>query len=414
MRNQSSRPHTYDVLGNVLTRADANENNLTETFTYDVLNRVTSATVSQNIAPVKSFAYDVIGNLLSKSDVGAYTYPASGANAVRPHAVTSISGSTINTTFSYDPNGNQTAGLGRTISYTSFNKPSAITNGSSTLNFSHDIDHQRFKQQIAPEGTTTYYFDVFGVHAELISNATLQWNDYLMVGGALIGMRSLQVGSLTTRYFHTDNLGSIAVITDESGAVVERDSYDAWGKRRRPTGEDDPAGSVESQTTRGFTGQEELDFGLVHLNGRVYDPLIGRMMSADPFVPDPLNAQAWNRYSYVINNPLAFTDPNGYCFLGMCSWGKAISTFFGRTFGVLFREFPIFGELLEIGAVLLCGMNPVCAIPVAFASTTFVAGVTSGNLGYALKAGFIAGITALANFDVGLLGQALGGRVAIS
>jgi hypothetical protein len=48
------------------------------------------------------------------------------------------------------------------------------------------------------------------------------------------------------------------------------------------------------------------------------------MMSADPFVPDPLNAQAWNRYSYVINNPLAFTDPNGYCFLGMCSWGKAV------------------------------------------------------------------------------------------
>jgi hypothetical protein len=133
-------------------RAHANENNLTETFTYDVLNRVTSATVSQNIAPVKSFAFDVIGNLLSKSDVGTYTYPASGANAVRPHAVTSISGSTINTTFAHDPNGNQTSGLGRTINCTSFNKPSAISNGSSTLNFSHDIDHQRFKQQTALEG----------------------------------------------------------------------------------------------------------------------------------------------------------------------------------------------------------------------------------------------------------------------
>ena len=66
----------------------------------------------------------------------------------------------------------------------------------------------------------------------------------------------------------------------------------------------------------------------MHLNGRVYDPLIGRMMSADPFVPDPMNGQAWNRYSYVINNPLALTDTNGYCFLGMCSWGHAISTFF--------------------------------------------------------------------------------------
>ena len=50
----------------------------------------------------------------------------------------SISGSTINTTFSYDPNGNQTAGLGRTITYTSYNKPSAITQGARTISFNHD------------------------------------------------------------------------------------------------------------------------------------------------------------------------------------------------------------------------------------------------------------------------------------
>jgi hypothetical protein len=51
------------------------------------------------------------------------------------------------------------------------------------------------------------------------------------------------------------------------------------------------------------------------------------MLSADPFVPDPTNPQASNRYSYVINNPLALTDPNGYCFLSLCGFGKAISTF---------------------------------------------------------------------------------------
>jgi RHS repeat-associated protein len=404
--------YMYDSLGNVLSRADTNQNNLTETFTYDVLNRVTQAQVSQNIAPLKSFAYDAIGNLLSKSDVGAYTYPVSGANSVRPHAVTSISGGTINATFAYDPNGNQTSGLGRTISYTSFNKPSAITNGSSTLNFSHDIDHQRFKQQIAPEGTTTLYFDAFGVHAELVTNATLQWKDYLMVGGALIGMRTVQSGGVTTRYFHTDNLGSIAVITDETGAVAERLSYDAWGKRRNPTGADDPSGHITSQTTRGFTGQEELDdVGLVHLNGRVYDPLIGRMMSADPFVPDPLNGQTWNRYSYVINNPLAFTDPNGYCFLGMCSWGHAIGTFLNHSFGALFRKYPILGNLLEIAAVAVCsplGLGVECAMTAAWASSTFVAGVTSGNLGYALRAGAIAAATAVATFEVGTFAQGLG------
>src|SRR5579872_2918402 len=118
--------YTYDVLGNVLTRADANES-LTETLTYDTLNRLASATVSQNIASVKTFSYDPIGNLLSKSDVGTYTYPLAGA--ALPHAVISVAGSTINSTFTYDANGNQTAGLGRSVSYTSYNKPSSITQG---------------------------------------------------------------------------------------------------------------------------------------------------------------------------------------------------------------------------------------------------------------------------------------------
>ena len=110
---------------------------------------------------------------------------------------------------------------------------------------------------------------------------------------------------VTLRYFQTDHLGSVAVITDAAGVVTERLSYDAWGKRRYADGADDPTGSIASQTTRGFTGQEELAIaGLVHMNGRVYDSMIGRMTSADPIVPDALNAQAWNRYSYVGNSPL--------------------------------------------------------------------------------------------------------------
>jgi RHS Repeat len=77
--------YTYDVLGNVLTRADANES-LTETLTYDNLNRLTQATVSASIAPVKTFTYDPIGNLLSKSDVGTYTYPLAGSMLPHAHA----------------------------------------------------------------------------------------------------------------------------------------------------------------------------------------------------------------------------------------------------------------------------------------------------------------------------------------
>jgi hypothetical protein len=94
--------------------------------------------------------------------------------------------------------GNQTAGLGRIISYTSYNKPSSITQGSSTLFFSDDFGHQRFKQT-APEGITLY-FSAFGVHTELFSSAVSQWTDYLMVGGAMVGMRVLHSDeSVSTR-----------------------------------------------------------------------------------------------------------------------------------------------------------------------------------------------------------------------
>jgi RHS repeat-associated protein len=106
-------------------------------------------------------------------------------------------------------------------------------------------------------------------------------------------MRVIQTAAetITTRYFHTDHLGSISVITNENGVVQERLSYDAWGRRRFANGADDTTGGIASQTMRGFTGEEELTVaGLVHLNGRVYDPLLARMTSADPTVTDPMNA----------------------------------------------------------------------------------------------------------------------------
>jgi len=313
--------------------------------------------------------------------------------------VTSISGTTINTTFSYDGNGNQTAGLGRTIGYTSYNKPNSITQGAKTITFAHEVDHQRFKQ-VSPEGTTLY-LDAFGIHVELFRSATSQWHEYLSVGGRMIAVRFLHSDeTVQTRYFHLDHLGSVSVLTDETGAVVQRLSYDAWGKRRFPDGTDDPAGSITSQTPLGFTGQEQLaDVGLVHLNGRVYDPLVGRMMSADPFVPDAMNGQAWNRYSYVVNNPLAFIDPNGYCFLGLCGLGN----FFNNLFS--FIKAQVQNLVTAIVSSVACAaagpLAPICVGVVTGLISGVVTGITTGRFDLALRAGLIAGVTAAAFYEVG-------------
>ncbi len=227
---------------------------MVESFGYDSLNRLTSTSVNLTPTPLnKSFTYSAIGNLTSKSDVGTYTYPASGQP--RPHAVTSISGGLINTSFTYDAKGNMTAGNGLTVAYASYDKPTSITRGISTIGFSHDPEHQRF-QQVAPGGTTLYLGNG-SAYAEKFtgSDGSVRWSNYLVAAGGLVGMHVENSDeTVLTRYFHKDHLGSIAVITNESGTVLERLSYDAWGKRRYADGSDDPAGAITSQTNRGFTG----------------------------------------------------------------------------------------------------------------------------------------------------------------
>ena len=109
-------------------------------------------------------------------------------------------------------------------------------------------------------------------------------------------------------------------------------SFNAWGQRRHAPSLNDinnysiiPIGdvwtnnglgirsSIEQSTTRGFTGHEHFDqVGIIHMNGRIYDPTIGRFLQADPIIQDPYNTQSLNRYSYVMNNPLSFSDPTGY------------------------------------------------------------------------------------------------------
>lgn len=114
------------------------------------------------------------------------------------------------------------------------------------------------------------------------------------------------------RYLHKDHLGSIDTLTDETGQIVERLSYDAFGKRRQPNGQD--AANLGAATTHhGYTGHEHLDgLGLIHMNGRLYDPTLARFTQADPYIQNPTNPQDLNRYSYVNNNPLKYTDPSGY------------------------------------------------------------------------------------------------------
>ena len=135
--------------------------------------------------------------------------------------------------------------------------------------------------------------------------------------GRIVGVVQVADGQSTNtiRYFQRDHLNSVNGLLSSSG--IEGWSFDAQGNRR---GEDwvGPAPAVPAAINGvafdfGFGGHEHLDtIGLVLMGARVYDPVIGRMLQADPLIPDMADGQAHNRYSYVLNNPLTYLDPTGY------------------------------------------------------------------------------------------------------
>ena len=125
-----------------------------------------------------------------------------------------------------------------------------------------------------------------------------------------------QNGAESTHYILKDNLGSWTTITNSSGTVEQRLSFDAWGNQRNPnTWANYTANDTYSKPMldRGFTGHEHLTaFGLINMNGRMYDPVMSSFLSADRYVQDPSSAQGFNRYAYCMYNPLRFVDPSGW------------------------------------------------------------------------------------------------------
>jgi RHS repeat-associated protein len=249
-----------------------------------------------------SYSYHTNGNLWEKSDVGTYSY----SDSKHPHAVTHVPGET----FGYNAVGNQiTRPGGISVTYTSFDLPKTITKGGKTTSIGYDGDQQRIRKT-SPNGETVYFGDIF----EQVTSAVgvIERRFYVHSPERAIAVVTRGGAEPGTRFFHTDHLGSIDVITKEDGSIAERRSYDAYGGRRNPEW-GGPSGAMTSKTTRGFTGHEEDDeFGLVNMKGRMMDPRLGRFTTTDPVIADIWDGQTLNRYSYVNGNPLAFVDPTGF------------------------------------------------------------------------------------------------------
>ncbi|MBK9261550.1 MAG: hypothetical protein IPM54_17310 [Polyangiaceae bacterium] len=226
---------------------------------------------------------------------------------LRPHIVDNTNlGS-----YFHDAVGNQTSRPDATVEYRAFDLPKQINwQNSDVTTFDYDGNRRRIRKTTGV--VESIFMDDLYERVTNIQTSDVEHRYHVRSSERTVAVVTRSSAGKKTQFLHTDHLGSIDVVSNENGGVDERRSYDPFGARRNPEW-GKPPGTLTAGTTFGFTGHlgdEEL--GLVYMRGRVYDPNLGRFLTADPFIANPLSGQNWNRYAYVANNPLKYTDPSGF------------------------------------------------------------------------------------------------------
>ncbi len=319
--------YTFDDEGNLRSRSDL-RTNITQNFCYDPLYRLTDHAIGGGCTDDTNgsysgtaYAYDIHGNILRKDGITDYQYGQNAQNA-GPHAVSFANGGS----YIYDNAGRMVSSPGqRTLDYSLFGKPTymGFNNGYQT-----EITYGALQNRVQRgdiEGGLLTLTTYVGKDYERIeqSDGSTEHRHYLGDWGVHIYTENTASTEQYTVYLTRDHIGSVVSKSDDrSGGeqAIKFHANEPWGRRQseswggliydRLSGAD--LEDMTFGTARGFTDHEHLDgVGLIHMNGRVYDPVVGRFVSPDPWIQDPENSQSFNRYSYVWNNPLSHTDPTG-------------------------------------------------------------------------------------------------------
>ncbi len=323
--------YTYDHVGNITQIVDPSNGGQIQTFGYDARDRLVRAQTNAAGSGQyhEAYSYDRMGNILTRTGSGqavAYVYgcpprlPEPGlpptltqrvyfplvmkgfgpdsppaAACVAPFAVVSTS---AGFGAEYDANGNMVTRTENGVTYQqqfdAENRLSVVTDTvtGQVTRFVYDGDGNRVLR-IGPEGTTVYIGDYYEKQGSVVTK-------YYYAAGQRVALR---VGG-ALYFLHGDHLGSATLTTDINGNRVGELRYTPYGVTRYEWG--------STPTNRRYTGQSWEGFGLYDYGARMYSPSLGRWISADTIVPDPLNPQSLNRYSYVYNRPLVYIDRDGH------------------------------------------------------------------------------------------------------
>ena len=316
MGNVMDMSYDFDVSTGNLTYREDNIQMCYEEFYYDSLNRL-----EYMDADMRTVTYSQHGNLTRIDGVGDLEYD----DSQHPYQATSLSmeEDVLPTRI-------------QNVSYTSYSRPSYLNEGNRTARLTYNGDGDRVKMNIA-DGVNTMlsrYYIGNQYEIDVKPSGTVE---RLYLGGDAYSAPMVYIkegdGEWEMYNIGRDYLGSITHIATSNGTLIEENSYDPWGRLRIPgTTTVYPFGSEpELMLGRGYTGHEHLTwFGVINMNARLYDPVLGRFLSPDPFVQTPDFTQNFNRYSYCLNNPLKFVDENGeICGTTMLIVGGICAAVFG-------------------------------------------------------------------------------------
>ncbi len=383
--------YSFDAIKNELkSRTTGGDFNIVESFDYDDNNRLVNWT--NPVTGVKPSSnrnvYDIKGRIMENDQVGTMKYE----NAAKIYQPT---GMTLNATGEQNYNND----LIQSIVYNENNDPVFIDGMNGDVAFQYGLTSMRQRVTYGGnfntdgEGKFTKYYSEDGSYEVVKDNTTGKEKHILYIGGnpyesSIVYLKNFNETNGSYKFLHKDYIGSILAISDEAGNKLEQRHFDAWGNfthlqigNGAIITDKNIIDNASLLLERGYTSHEHFaEVGIIHMNGRLYDPLLRRFLNADENIQDPYNTQNYNKYGYVFNNPLMFNDPSGefIWFLGV-AWAAS--------------------------HVFLAGLITAAVVGAAVGLAAYSLGVAiSGGkwqLGGALKSMFWGGVSGAVTFGIG-------------
>ncbi|NIF06578.1 type IV secretion protein Rhs [Chryseobacterium sp. Tr-659] len=318
--------YSFDAIKNELKKRITSGGLIEESFDYDDNNRLVNWT--DPVLGLKPSAnrniYDIKGRIMENDQVGTIKFENIG-KLYQPSGMALNSEGVKN----YDQD------LVQSVTYNENNDPVLILGKKGTVKFQYGLTGMRQKViyggNFGPEGNGkfTRLYSEEGSFEIVKNNTSGKEKHIIYIGGNpyesnIVYLKNFDESSGSFKFLHKDYLGSVLAISNEAGTRLEQRHFDAWGNLTHLQIENSKTAVDKNSIStlindsggllidRGYTSHEHfMEVGIIHMNGRLYDPLLRRFLNADENIQDPANTQNYNKYGYVMNNPMMYNDPKG-------------------------------------------------------------------------------------------------------